>query len=501
MPTETIALHPNIQALLKKSPLKNYFGGKWVEGKKAFKTYNPATGEAIAEVFEASAQDVDAAVQAARAAFDSGAWSQLNPAERGKILWRAADLLEKNKDELAQLESLNNGKPVREAKHGDLNLTIDGFRYFAGYANKDFGRTFPADLPYAPKAKFFTYTVHEPVGVVAAIVPWNFPLQMAAQKLAPALATGNVVLLKPAEQTPLSALRLVEILEEAGLPPGTLSVLNGGPETGKALVDHPGVDKISFTGSTDVGREIVKRSAGNLKRVSLELGGKSPHIIFADADLEAAAKAAYMGIFYNQGQCCCAGSRIFVERPVFEALAQQMVARAGKAKLGPGLDPDTQMGALVSTEHMDRVLSYIDAGKKEGAKLLAGGERAGGPLANGWFVKPTVFVDVKDEMKIAREEIFGPVAALLPFDKPEEALARANASAYGLAAGIWTKDIKKAFRLAHSVKAGTVWINAYNLSDMGAPWGGYKESGWGREMGEEALRLFTETKCVWVDLN
>jgi acyl-CoA reductase-like NAD-dependent aldehyde dehydrogenase len=343
--------------------------------------------------------------------------------------------------------------------------------------------------------------VREPVGVVAAIVPWNFPLQMAASKLAPALAAGNAVLLKPAEQTPLTALRLAELLTEAGLPPGTLQVLTGGPETGRALVRHPGVDKVSFTGSTEVGREIVKESAGNLKRVSLELGGKSPHIVFADADLDAAAKAAYMGIFYNQGQCCSAGSRIFVERPAFETLTARLVERAGKAKLGPGLLPDTQMGPVVSEQQMERVLGYIASGRQEGARVLAGGDRAGGDLAKGYFVRPTVFVEVKDDMRIAREEIFGPVAALMPFDSAEEVLGRANASSYGLAAGVWTRDIKKAFRMVRALKAGTVWVNAYNLSDMAAPWGGYKESGWGREMGEEALHLFTEVKTVWVDLN
>lgn len=407
--TEALPLDPAVQKFISSGPKKLYIGGKWVESKagKTFKALNPATGETIAEVYEAKAEDVDAAVTAARENFDSGAWSKMNPAERAKILWKIGDLIEQHIDELAALETLNNGKPIKEARSADLPMTVENFRYWAGWCTKITGETIPATTPYAPKAKFFTYTTKEPVGVVAAIIPWNMPLQMASWKLAPALACGCVVILKPAEQTPLSALRLAELMEEAGLPPGTVQVLPGfGPTAGAALAAHPGVDKISFTGSTEVGREILKASAGNLKRVSLELGGKSPHIIFADADLEMASRHAYMGVFYNQGQICCAGSRIFVERPAYEELAAKMADRAKKVRLGPGLDPKTQMGPLVSQEQLDRVQGYVETGKKEGAKLLAGGERQAG---KGFFMTPAVFTEVKDEMRIAREEIFGPV--------------------------------------------------------------------------------------------
>ena len=497
---ETPTLPPPVQKFLSGGPKKLFLGGKWVESAagKTFKTMNPASGEPLAEVYEADEKDADLAVQCARETFDKGDWARLNAAERAKILWKVAELVEKNIDELAALETLNNGKPIRESRYGDLPMVAENFRYWAGWCTKIFGETFPVATPYAPKARFFTYTVKEPAGVVAAIIPWNFPLQMAAWKLAPALACGNVVILKPAEQTPLSALRLAELLEEAGVPAGVVQVLTGGAAAGAALAKHPGVDKVTFTGSTEVGRQIVRDSAGNLKRVSLELGGKSPHIIFADADLEAAAKSAFMGIFYNQGQCCSAGSRIFVERSAFDGLAQALSERAKKVKLGPGIDPKTQMGPLVSEEQLGRVRAYVDSGRKEGAKLLAGGDS---PAGKGYFLNPTVFVDVQDDMKIAREEIFGPVAALMPFDSVDEVLARANRSDYGLAAGIWTKDIKKAFRAAQTLRAGTVWINTYNLADPTSPWGGFKASGWGRETGFDAIRLYTETKTVWVDLN
>ena len=493
-------LQPELQRFLSKKPHKLLIGGKWVDAAagKTFPTRNPATGEIIAEVSEADREDVDRAVQAARQALD-GPWSKLSPAEREKLLMRLAELLEKHADELAQLESLDNGKTIREAKSGDVPLSVALFRYFGGWPTKITGETIPVSVPYYPGAKFLHYTVREPVGVVGAIIPWNFPLLMAAERLAPALACGNTVVLKPAEQTPLSALRLGELVLEAGIPEGVVNVVPGfGPTAGAALAAHPGVDKITFTGSTEVGREIVKASAGNLKKLSLELGGKSPNIVFADADLEQAAKGMFMGIFYNQGQTCSAGSRVFVERSKFDELVNALAERAKTIRQGPGLDPKTQMGPLVSQEQKDRVLRYIESGKAEGAKVLAGGGSAG---ERGYFVKPTVFSEVKDGMKIAREEIFGPVVAVMPFDSVDEVVARANDTPYGLVAGVWTKDIKKAHRLTQAIKAGVVWVNCYQFVDAAAPWGGYKQSGYGREKGQYAIEAYTQLKSVWVDLN
>ncbi|HVA66596.1 MAG TPA: aldehyde dehydrogenase family protein [Elusimicrobiota bacterium] len=465
---------------------------------RTFETFNPATGETIARVAEATAQDVDAAVKSARKALD-GPWGKLSPAEREKLVNKLADLVEAHAEELAQLETLNNGKTIRESKNGDLPLAIGLLRYFAGWPTKIHGETIPVSVPYYPGAKFLHYTVREPIGVVGAIIPWNFPLLMAVERLAPVLACGNALVLKPAEQTPLSALRLGELALEADIPPGVVNVVpGGGPGAGAALAAHPDVDKITFTGSTEVGREIVKASAENLKKLSLELGGKSPNIVFADADLDAAAKGMFMGIFYNQGQCCSAGSRVFVEKSKFDEMVSALAERAKTVRQGPGLDPKTQMGPLVSKEQKERVLGYVAAGKKEGAKLLCGGEELPG---NGYFVKPTVFSDVKDSMKIAREEIFGPVVTVMPFESAEEVVARANSTDYGLVAGVWTKDVKKAHKMAQSLKAGTVWINCYHFVDAAAPWGGYKQSGYGREKSQYAIDLYTQLKSVWVDLN
>ncbi len=493
-------VHPNLQKFLSKKIHPMLIGGHWVESTsgKTFKTHNPATGEVLGMVAEANAQDVDRAVLAARKALD-GPWSKMSPAEREKIINKIADLVESHAEELAQLETLNNGKTIRESKNGDLPLAIGLLRYFAGWPTKIHGETIPVSVPYYPGAKFLHYTVREPVGVIGAIIPWNFPLLMAVERLAPALACGNALILKPAEQTPLSALLLGEFLLEAGLPEGVVNIVPGfGPSAGAALAAHPNVDKVTFTGSTEVGREVIKASAGNLKRVTLELGGKSPNIVFADADLEAAAKGMFMGVFYNQGQCCSAGSRIFVERPKFDELLQILSERAKTVRQGPGLDPKTQMGPLVSEEQRQRVLSYIDSGKKDGAKLLAGGEAVSGA---GYFVKPTVFSDIKDSMKIAQEEIFGPVAAVMPFDSVEEVVSRANNSPYGLVAGVWTKDVKKAHQMAQNIKAGTVWINCYHFVDAAAPWGGFKQSGYGREKSQYAIESYTQLKSVWVDLN
>ncbi len=501
MPTTTVAeIHPNLLSFLSKKPHKLLIGGRWTDSGsgKTFKTYNPATAETLSEVAEADKKDVDAAVAAARQAL-SGPWGKMSPADREKILHRVADLIEKNADELAQLETLNNGKTIREAKSGDVPLSAALFRYFGGWPTKIHGETTPVSVPYYPGAKFLQYTVREPVGVIGVIVPWNFPLLMAAERLAPALACGNTVVLKPAEQTPLSALRLGELLLEAGVPEGVVNVVPGfGPAAGAALAAHPDVDKVTFTGSTDVGREIVKASAGNLKKLSLELGGKSPNIVFADADLDAAAKGMFMGIFYNQGQTCSAGSRVYVERPAFDGLVSALAEKAKTIRQGNGLDPKTHMGPLVSQEQKDRVLKYIESGKQEGAKVLAGGEAGDG---KGYFVKPTVFSDVKDQMKIAREEIFGPVVAVMPFDTVDEVVSRANDTPYGLVAGVWTKDIKKAHRMTQAIKAGVVWINCYQFVDAAAPWGGFKQSGYGREKSAAAIEEYTQVKSVWVDLN
>jgi len=475
---------------------KILINGKWVEAAsgKTFATFNPATGEVLARVAEGDREDIDRAVKAARNAFETGRWSQLTPSERGRAIWKLADLLEENLEEFAELESLDNGKPLKVARAADVPLAVDLFRYFAGWATKIEGNTIPISVPYAPGAKFLAYTLREPVGVVGQIIPWNFPLLMAAWKLGPALATGNTVVLKPAEQTPLTALRLGELFQEAGFPDGVVNIVPGYGETaGAALSAHPGVDKIAFTGSTEVGKLILQAAAGNLKKVSLELGGKSPNVVFADVDLDTAIAGAASAIFFNHGQCCCAGSRLYVENKIFDKVVEGVAEHAKKINVGSGQDPDTDMGPLVSVEQLNRVCGYLESGFSEGAKAVVGGGRHGD---KGYFVKPTVLVNTNDRMKVVREEIFGPVVTAIPFSDPAELVTQANDSVYGLAAGIWTRDIQKAHRLASQLRAGTVWINCYNIFDAALPFGGYKQSGWGREMGHEVLEQYTEVKAV-----
>jgi len=477
-------------------PRKMLIDGKWVNAVsgKTFPTYNPATGEVLAQVAEGDRADIDLAVKAARKAFDSGPWSRMTASERGKLVWKLADLLEEHMEEFATLETLDNGKPLTVARAPDVPLAVDLFRYMAGWATKLEGTTIPLSVPYTPGAIYHAYTLREPVGAVGQIIPWNFPLLMAAWKLGPALASGCTVVLKPAEQTPLSALRLGELFAEAGFPDGVVNIVPGYGETaGAALAAHDLVDKIAFTGSTEVGKLIVHAATGNLKKVSLELGGKSPNVVFKDADMDAAIAGAASAIFFNHGQCCCAGSRLYVERPAFDRIVEGVASKAKKIKVGSGLDPATHMGPLVSEEQLQRVCNYLEIGMAEGAKAASGGRRIDG---KGYFVEPTVLVETKDYMKVVQEEIFGPVVAAIPFDDPEELLTRANDSVYGLAAGIWTHDVSKAHRTAALLRAGTVWINCYNIFDAALPFGGYKQSGWGREMGKDVLNLYTQTKAV-----
>ena len=493
-----LKIHPRedkVQSFISRTH-KMLINGKWVEALsgQTFATYNPATGEVLAHVAEGNHEDIDRAVKAARSAFETGRWSQLTPSERGRLIWKLADLLEENLEEFAELESLDNGKPLKIARAADVPLAVDLLRYMAGWATKIEGNTIPISVPYAPGAKFLAYTLREPVGVVGQIIPWNFPLLMAAWKLGPALATGNTVVLKPAEQTPLTALRFGELIQEAGIPDGVVNIVPGYGETaGAALAAHPGVDKIAFTGSTEVGKLILPAAAGNLKKVSLELGGKSPNVVFADVDLDAAIAGAASAIFFNHGQCCCAGSRLYVENKIFDKVVEGVAEHAKKINVGSGQDESTDMGPLVSAEQLNRVCGYLESGFSEGAKAVVGGGRHGD---KGYFVKPTVLVNTNEKMKVVQEEIFGPVVTAIPFSDPAEVLAQANDSVYGLAAGIWTRDIQKAHRLASQLRAGTVWINCYNIFDAALPFGGYKQSGWGREMGHEVLEQYTEVKAV-----
>jgi aldehyde dehydrogenase (NAD+) len=460
---------------------------------KTFATINPSTGEEICQIAEADAADVEKAVRAGRAAFERGPWRTMAASERGRLLYRLADLIEANADELARLECLDNGKPVSVAKAVDVALTVGCYRYFAGWADKVQGKTIPVD------GDFFCYTRHEPVGVVGQIIPWNFPMLMQAWKLAPALATGNTVVMKPAEQTPLTALRIGELIVEAGFPEGVVNLLPGfGPTAGAAIASHMDVDKVAFTGSTEVGHLVMEAAAkSNLKRVTLELGGKSPNIVFADTDLDEAVEGAHFGLFFNHGQCCCAGSRVFVEQKIYDRFVEKSVARARKRTVGDPFDPDTEQGPQVDETQFEKVMGYIESGRSQGATLACGGERVG---EQGYFIQPTVFADVQDDMKIAKDEIFGPVMSIIPFKDVDEVVERSNRTTYGLAAAVWTRDIKKAHAIANSVRAGTVWVNCYNVIDTRAPFGGFKQSGIGRELGEYGLQQYTEVKTVTVKL-
>jgi phenylacetaldehyde dehydrogenase len=471
-------------------------GADWVEAAdgRTFDVYDPSTGDVLGKVARGGSEDVDRAVKTARAAFDSGPWSTMTASERGRAIHRLGDLILEHGDELATLESLDNGKPLAVARAADVPLAADIFHYMSGWATKNTGSTLSLNVPYMPGAKFHAYTLHEPVGVVGQIIPWNFPLLMAAWKLGPALACGCTVVLKPAEQTPLSALKLGELILEAGIPAGVVNVVTGfGEETGAPLAAHDEVDKIAFTGSTEVGKMIVQAAAGNLKKVSLELGGKSPNVVFADTDLSESIPGAANAIFFNHGQCCAAGSRLFAEESVYDEVVAGVAEHAKNIKVGPGLDAQTEMGPLVSDVQLDRVCGFLDSGEAEGAETVAGGKRIGD---SGYFVEPTVLAGTNPQMKVEAEEIFGPVVTVKPFKSTDELLGNANESHYGLAAGVWTNDIKKAHRTAAALKAGTVWINCYNVFDAALPFGGYKESGWGREMGAEALELYTEVKAV-----
>jgi phenylacetaldehyde dehydrogenase len=475
---------------------KMLINGQWVGAASGmtFPTYNPATGQVLSHAAEGDKADVDAAVRAAREAFDHGPWRKFTASERGRMIWKLADLLEQHTEEFATLESLDNGKPLAVARVADVPLAVDLLRYMAGWTTKIEGNTIPISVPYTPGARYHAFSLREPVGVVAQVIPWNFPLLMAAWKIGPALAAGCTIVLKPAEQTPLTAIRLGELIQEAGFPAGVVNIVTGFGETaGAALAAHPDVDKIAFTGSTEVGKLIVHAATGNLKKVTLELGGKSPNVIMKDADLDIAIPGAASAIFFNHGQCCCAGSRLYVHKSHFDKVVEGISDEAKKICVGPGWEPGTQLGPLVSEEQLRRVKGYIDAGLVEGACASTGGRQIGD---TGYFVEPTVMINTHKDMKVVREEIFGPVVTVMKYDTLEEVIELSNESTYGLAAGIWTNNLARAHQLAAAMRAGTVWVNCYNIFDAALPFGGYKESGWGREMGHNAIDAYTETKAV-----
>ena len=479
---------------LRDSPKKLLINGKWVAAKsgKTFESINPANEEVLALIAEGDKADVDDAVKAARKAFEESKWSSISPHQRSRYLYKIADLIEQNADQLAELESLDNGKPLAIAKVADIAGSARTFRYYAGWPTKIYGETNPSD------PSTFNYTLREAVGVCGQIIPWNFPLSMASWKVAPALACGNTIVLKPAEQTPLTAIRLGELIQEAGIPDGVVNIITGfGPGAGSSIAEHPDVDKVAFTGSTEVGKLILKASAGNLKRVSLELGGKSPNIIFRDSDLDAAVQSATRGVFFNSGQVCTAGTRIFVEQPVYDEVVERLIKHSETMTVGNPLDEKTRLGPLVSKEQFDRVKSYLEIGKGEGAKVATGGEAVSGA---GYFVRPTIFSGVHNQMRIAREEIFGPVGAAIAFKDESDAIFQGNDTNYGLAAAVWTRDISRGLKVARALKAGTVWINTYGGSDSISPFGGYKQSGFGRELGIHSLELYTQIKSVYVKL-
>lgn len=476
-----------------------FIDGQWVDAVsgKTFTTPNPATGENLAEVSEADKADIDKAVNAARRAFE-GKWSKMSARDRGRILYKLSKLIEEHSAELAALETADNGKPIKESTYVDLPQVAENFEYFAGWATKIEGETIPVP------GQMFNYTLREPVGVCGQIIPWNFPLLMAAWKLAPALAAGNTVVLKPAEQTPVTAMELGKLIQEAGFPEGVVNIVPGYGETaGAALAAHPGIDKIAFTGSTEVGKLIARAAAENLTKVSLELGGKAPNIVFADADMDQAVNGAMMGIFFNQGQVCCAGSRLFVEEKVKEEFLGRLKERASRINVGDPMDKSTQMGPQVSEEQLSRIKSYVDIAQKEGATMLAGGESPAleGAFKKGYFFQPTIFSDVKNQMRVAQEEIFGPVVSVITFQDEDDLIKQANDTIFGLSAGLWTRDITRAHRFAKEIKAGVVWINTFNMFNAASPFGGFKQSGYGREMGKHALEMYTHVKSVWVDLS